>query len=192
MNDNQIKLPAKYDAILRASREINFSMASDLQTGALLRTLVASKPAGHFLELGTGTGLSLAWIVNSMDNQSSVISIDNNPVFYSTAEQFWKDQQRVTLVNTDAGPWILENQGLSFDLIFADSWPGKYQLFEETWRLLKRGGIYLIDDMLPQPNWPSDHPENVARLIKDLERRDDLQLTKMNWSTGIILVTKTR
>ncbi|HEX4851010.1 MAG TPA: SAM-dependent methyltransferase, partial [Puia sp.] len=86
--------------------------------------------------------------------------------------------------------WILQNQRLSFDLIFADSWPGKYQLFDETWQLLKKGGIYLIDDMLPQPNWPEDHPENVARLISQLESRDDLQLTKMNWSTGIILVTK--
>src|SRR5688572_25127948 len=31
--------------------------------------------------------------------------------------------------------------------------------------LLKAGSIYLVDDMLPQPNWPSDHQLKVDGLL---------------------------
>jgi hypothetical protein len=43
--------------------------------------------------------------------------------------------------------------------------PGKYDLFEETFALLKTGGFYIIDDMLPQPNWPAGHAERVMILL---------------------------
>src|SRR5882672_9803696 len=52
--------PEVWAKIAQRSRDLDFSMASDLQTGSLLSTLAASKVAGRFLELGTGTGLSTA------------------------------------------------------------------------------------------------------------------------------------
>jgi len=56
--------------------------------------------------------------------------------------------------------------------------------------LLRIGGFYIIDDMLHQPNWPAGHEKNVERLINELETRKDITLTKLNWSTGIVIVTK--
>ncbi len=79
----------------------------------------------------------------------------------------------------------------SFDLIFADTWAGKYTHLDEALALLKPGGLYVIDDMLAQPTWPEDHPPKVERLIADLESRSDLVLTKMNWGTGILVVVRT-
>ena len=61
MNDIRIShVPDGYDEILRDSKAIQFGMPSDMQTGALLSVLVASKPQGTILELGTGTGLGAA------------------------------------------------------------------------------------------------------------------------------------
>jgi hypothetical protein len=68
--------------------------------------------------------------------------------------------------------------------------PGKYDLFDETIELLKTGGLYIIDDMLPQPNWPVGHKNKVEKFIKQIESRNDLSLTKIGWSTGIIIVSK--
>lgn len=76
------------------------------------------------------------------------------------------------------------------DFIFADTWPGKYNHIEETLLLLKQGGIYLIDDMLPQDNWPEGHNEKVNNLIRYLENREDIILTRLCWSTGIMICTK--
>jgi hypothetical protein len=52
------------------------------------------------------------------------------------------------------------------------------------------GGMYIVDDKLPQPNWPDDHPPKVARLIDSLTSRTDLLVTMLDWSTGIIIATK--
>ena len=49
--------PPALAAIQAETVALGFNMASEPQTGALLRALAASKPAGTLLELGTGTGL---------------------------------------------------------------------------------------------------------------------------------------
>ena len=79
-----------------------------------------------------------------------------------------------------------------FDLVFADAWAGKYTHLDDALRLLKPGGLYVVDDMLPQAGWPDDHREKAECLIKELERREDLTLTKMAWSTGVIVAVKRR
>jgi len=75
-------------------------------------------------------------------------------------------------------------------LVFADAWPGKYSEIDEVLDLIKVGGFYVIDDMKTQPNWPEGHQDNVNKLIVYLEEREDFSLTKMDWSTGIIVMTK--
>ena len=164
-------------------------MSSDLYTGSLLKTLVASKLAGHILELGTGSGLATSWILEGMDKQSRSITVENNEVLISIAKQQLQDE-RIEFVCTDGYEWLQNYNGKKFDLIFADAMPGKYDLFEETLALVKDGGFYIIDDMLPQPNWPAVHSLKAETFINELEKREDITLTKLNWSTGIIIVTK--
>lgn len=190
LNDQQIITPANYSFIKEASAAIDFSMPSDLQTGCLLRTLVAAKPNGTFLELGTGTGLSLAWMVEAMTAHSTLVTIDTSDEYQQIAKSFYGNDTRIQFVCDDAAKWIVDNKHLKFDLIFADAWPGKYDLLEETLNMLTEGGFYIIDDMLPQPNWPEGHEKNVERLLEQLEADTSLQLTKLNWSTGIVIVTK--
>lgn len=191
MNDviNQ-PVPEAYLEIDNATKASGFSMASDPLTGTLLRTLAASKPAGKFLELGTGTGLSTAWILDGMDNAATLMSIDNDPVFLSIAKKHLAIDKRLQLVLTDGAEWILNNSKKQFDFIFADTWHGKYLLLNEVLTMLKPGGLYIVDDMLPQANWPEGHHEKALKLIADLESRKELLLTKQVWSTGIIICTK--
>ncbi len=61
-----LKPPAAASAIERETAAVGFNMGGEPRTGALLRTLAASKPGGAMLELGTGTGLSTAWILDGM------------------------------------------------------------------------------------------------------------------------------
>jgi len=56
--------------------------------------------------------------------------------------------------------------------------------------MLNKGGLYIIDDMLPQSNWPDGHQEKAVKLIEYLENRTDLILTKQVWATGIIIGVK--
>jgi predicted O-methyltransferase YrrM len=191
MNDDEnIKFPPRLSPIMLATTRLKFTAASDLFTGCLLRTLAATKPGGDFLELGTGTGVATAWLLDGMDERSRLISVENDAAVIAVAKKWLGDDRRADFFQADGAWWLEQAVLFRFDLIFADSWPGKYTHLDEALRLLKRGGLYVIDDMLPQPNWPDGHAQRVDELISILENRKDLIITKLNWSTGLIIGTK--
>ena len=185
-----IQMPGQYPALLAKSKVLGFTMPSDVYVGTLLKTLVASKPNGNFLELGTGIGLSLAWMIEGMDEKSGMISVDNDPELIQIANLFFKEEPRLTLICSDGEEWLENYTGESFDLIFADAWPGKYSHLDKTISLIKNGGFYVIDDMKKQPNWPEGHEEKAKELVQVLEQREDITITKMDWSTGLIVAVK--
>lgn len=182
--------PASYQQIDIATKSSGFTMASDVLTCSLLRTLAASKPGGKFLELGTGTGLSTEWILDGMDNTSTLTSIDNDEDVLGIARAFLGDDPRAEFVRMDGAAWIEQNKGRQYDYIFADTWHGKYIMLDDVLEMLKIGGLYIIDDMIPQPNWPEGHHEKALNLVDTLEHRKDLTLTKQLWATGIIVAVK--
>ena len=179
--------PTVFEGILKDTQASGFTMASDIHTGSLLRTLAASKPAGRMLELGTGTGLSTSWLLDGMDSGSTLISVDNDGSLLDIARKHLGHDTRLQLVESDAGDWLTGHEGESFDLIFADTWHGKYLMLEAALAMLKPGGIYIIDDMLPQPNWPDGHAEKATRLSEILMENVDLQVTPLNLSTGLFI-----
>lgn len=191
MNDSSIQnIPTVLPEIQKKSKEIGFTMPSDRYVGTLLKTLIASKPAGRFLEIGTGIGLSLSWMIDGMDADSQLISVDNDSELIAIVQSYFNADERVDILCQDGSEWIRQYQGNRFDLIFADAWPGKYSEIDEVLNLVKLGGFYVVDDMSAQPNWPEGHQENVDGLIEYLEQRDDFALTKMDWSTGLIIAVR--
>ena len=190
-NEQSITLPKEYLSIKEFTETSGFTMASDILTGSLLRTLAATKPSSKFLELGTGTGLSTSFILDGMDKESTLISIDNDKEFLSIASKYLGGDGRLTLEMVDGEKWVKNNLKSKFDFIFADTWHGKYLLLDEVLSMLSPGGIYFIDDMLPQQNWPDGHNDKVDKLVLELEKKSDLKITKQFWSTGIIICVKT-
>lgn len=191
MNDlNILNKPKIHAEIENKSKEIGFTMPSDPYIGTLLKTLITSKPKSNLLELGAGIGLSLSWMIDGMDAHSKLTSIDNDPILIEIVQTYFSQDQRLEIICADASEWIKNYQGEHFDLIFADTWPGKYSEIDEVLELINVGGFYIIDDMIAQPNWPNGHQDKVDRLIDYLENRKDFNLTKMNWSTGIIIASK--
>jgi predicted O-methyltransferase YrrM len=186
------QLPPQLAAVEEATGALGFNMASDRATGMLLRTLAASKPGGSLLELGTGTGLATAWLLDGMDSTATLLSVDNDAGVQALAAHYCGDDPRLSLVLEDGDTVLprLHAAGARFDLIFADTWPGKYRLLDLALDLLKPGAFYVIDDLLPQTNWPPNHGTNVAQLIQDLQGRPDLWLCQLDWSSGLLVAAK--
>ncbi|MCR9062802.1 MAG: class I SAM-dependent methyltransferase [Cytophagales bacterium] len=182
--------PKQYKSILAKSKEIGFDMPSDLYIGSLLKTLVSSKPGGRFLELGSGIGLSLSWMVDGMSADARLITIDNDPKLSEIVKSFFNEDGRVEILCQDGAEFIRNYKGELFDLVFADAWPGKYSELDEVLAFIKPGGFYIIDDMIEQENWPEGHAAKAENLLAKLENRGDLVLTKMDWSTGIMVCVK--
>ncbi len=185
-----LRPPTVLAAIERDTAAISFNLGAQPRTGALLRALIGSKPGGAFLELGTGTGISTAWILDAMDAGATLLTVDSEAKYVEIARRHLGHDPRVTFHIRAGATFLSELRGRQFDLIFADTWPGKFDHLEDALCLLRPGGLYVIDDLLPQPNWPQDHAPKVPRLIAELERNPRLALCKLSWSSGIIVAAR--
>lgn len=191
MNDQDNLFPPSSIVRIEAeTKKLGFEMASEHQTGCLLRSLASAKLSANILELGTGTGLSAAWMLDGMDESSRLVSVDNDANAVGVAEAILGGDSRVEFHVQDGAVFLRSLDGQKFDLIFADTWPGKIWDLDLALSLLADGGIYIVDDMSHQPHWPKEHLPKIERLIKTLESKDEFFRTKLGWSTGIMLLTK--
>ena len=156
----------------------------------MLRTLAASKPSARFLELGSGTGLSTAWLLDGMDSESHLTTVDNDESLLAILKRNLGTDPRLEVVCSDGDDYLRSASGEHFDFIFSDTWAGKYRLLHEALELLNPAGMYVIDDMLPQANWPEGHAEKAANLVATLEQLKGFRVTKLSWASGLVIATK--
>jgi predicted O-methyltransferase YrrM len=182
--------PQALTGIEAGTTGLQFSMASEPLVGAMLRTLAASKPHGRFLELGTGTGIATAWLLDGMDSESTLVSVDNDSVVQQFARDALGADERLTLVTCGGLEYLSAEPEQRFDFVFADAMPGKYDGLDEALAVIKPGGFYVIDDMLPQSNWPEGHAAKIPVLIKTLLSRPDFAILPLVWASGVVVAVR--
>jgi len=182
--------PPPLTAVLEQAKALNFTMTSEPKTGAFLRVLAASKPGGRLLELGTGVGVGTAWLLAGMDTASTLVSVDTDFSFQSAAQRILGNDPRLSLVLEDAVDFLVRQPPASFDLVFADALRGKFEGLDEALAVVKPGGYYVIDDLLPQPNWPEGHGERIDPLIERLAALPDIHIVPMAWANGLVIAVR--
>ncbi|WP_364152082.1 O-methyltransferase [Paenibacillus sp. LPE1-1-1.1] len=153
--------PDVIEAIANDAEGLGFKMSCDTETGSLLRTLAASCANGRLLELGTGAGISTSWILDGMDRESTLLTVESDEALLAIAKKHLGSDKRVQFFAMDGEILINELKGEAFDFIFADTWPGKFYALDETLDLLKPGGLYIIDDLNPVATWSEAHYPKV-------------------------------
>jgi len=182
--------PRQLPTITARTEELKFDMASELRTGALLQVLAASKPGGTMLELGTGTGVATAWLLSGMDETATLTSIETDERIQSVAREVLGSDSRLTLLLEDGAAFLKRQPEKTYDLVFADAMPGKFEVLDETLKLIKPGGFYVIDDLLPQPNWPEGHGGKVDILMYRLSADPRFSMVPITWSTGVAVLVR--
>ena len=191
MDDTAIvRTPPALAAIQAETARLGFSMASEPKTGALLAALSASKPGGRLLELGTGTGIGTAWLLSGMDTWARLDTVDTDPAVVDVARRYLAADPRVAFRIEDGAAFLARADAETYDLIYADAWPGKFTDLDAALHGLRQGGFYVIDDLLPQANWPEGHAAKVDALIADLERRRGFAVVRLAWASGLMLVVR--
>jgi predicted O-methyltransferase YrrM len=180
--------PTILDAIHRDTVALGFGLSSDAPTGALLRALAMSKPGGRLLELGTGTGHGTAWLLDGMDATARLTTVDVEPATVAVARRHLGHDPRVTFHLGD-GVAFLQSATGPYDLIFADAYPGKYDGLTLALDLLAPGGLYLVDDLLPKPDFP-DGLILVPQLMTALQARSELVLAPLACASGLLVATR--
>ncbi len=182
--------PAQLAAIQAATETLGFDMPSIPQTGALLRALAASKPAARVLELGTGTGIATCWLLDGLDDRGRLVTVEIDPVVQQLAKIDLGYDARINFVEEDAVAFMQHAPKSAFDLIFADALPGKFSELDDALSLLAGDGIYVVDDLLPQDNWPQGHASKVPVFIENMMSRPELTVEHWEWASGILLARK--
>ena len=185
-----VGFPPAWPALERESKEAQFGMASEPLLGALLRVLAASRPGGRILELGTGTGMATAWLLDGMAADASLVSVDNDAEVQRIAAHTLGSDSRLTLVAEDGTAFLRKQPARSFDLVFADAMPGKYEALDAALAVVKPGGFYVVDDLLPQANWPEGHAAKVPVLMQQLAARADFSIVPMAWASGVLIAVR--
>ena len=181
---------ATTEAILDQTKALGFDMVSEPRVGALLATLAASKPRGRFLELGTGTGHGTAWLLSGMDADATLDSVDTDASLIALARAHLGTDPRVAFHVGDGGEFIERAQAASYDLIFADAWPGKFTHLLATLALLRPGGLYVVDDLLEQASWPDGHAARVPELIAALDAQPGFVAARLHWASGLMILAR--
>lgn len=153
-------------------------MSCDPVVGRVLASLGASKPGGQLLELGTGVGEGTSWIAAGMQADAALTTVDIESAYQRVAQRALHDD-RVTYVNADGAAWLTSYRGTPFDFIFADACPGKFDHLSEALDLVAIGGMYVIDDLNRQSEWPERHAVAVERLMDAVEHRSDFRTCRL-------------
>jgi predicted O-methyltransferase YrrM len=185
-----VRTPPALAAIQAETARLGFSMASEPKTGALLTVLAAAKPGGRLLEIGTGTGIGTAWLLAGMDASARLDTVDTDPAVLEVARRHLGGDARVAFRLEDGGAFLARADPDTYDLVYADAWPGKFTHLDAALACVRQGGFYVIDDLLPQANWPDGHAGKVDGLIAELERRPGFAVVRMAWASGLMLVVR--
>jgi predicted O-methyltransferase YrrM len=187
-----LRVPTIVEAAYMREQVLHFEQSSEPEVGRLLSVLSAVVPmGGRVLELGTGAGVGLAWIVHGLTERKDVevITIEINSEHIALVQAAgWPDW--VSFILGDSAK-LVATLGL-FDLIFPDTPGGKIYNLQTTISALRPGGVLLLDDMEFPMDENVDRRARLASVRGQLFAHPDLCCAELTLPSGVILAARQR
>jgi len=185
----------------------NASMQISCEQGAFMQILVSAIHARRALEVGVFTGYSSTAMALAMQaihgDDALVIGLDTSEEYTAKARNYWKAAGVDHITQLRLGPaaetmkhLIAEGDEESFDLVFIDADKTGYAAYYELGlRLLRSGGLMLIDNMLWSGRVADDNEaDDNTTALRDLARHihDDkrVDMTLATIGDGLSIVVK--
>jgi predicted O-methyltransferase YrrM len=187
MSDFPLDIPplvAKAQAIADKGQ---WRLSSEPRTGALLRTLAASKPGGRILEVGSGLGVGSGWLLAGMDDDARLTGLEVHAKVAGICRELLAVDSRAEIITTDATKWLADYAGPPFDLIFVDTTEAKFNRRDLLFPHMADGALLVSDDLLPGDTWTPDHPARVDRFRSEIVTEPDLVVTLIDWASGLMV-----
>ncbi len=147
-------LPTEENPLLIEMEEYareNYIPILDKNSAKLLEILVATSKAKTVLEIGTAIGYSTIRIASVLPEDGKIYTIEKSTDMIPIAERNFDSSgylKKITLLKGDAIRKLLRLKS-TFDLIFLDADKQDYaRLFEFSLPLLRKGGLYITDNLL--------------------------------------------
>ncbi|MBF6557955.1 MAG: class I SAM-dependent methyltransferase [Acidimicrobiales bacterium] len=169
---------------------LGFDLSSEPEVGRLIAFFSNGVPSGgRVLELGTGSGVGLAWIVHGIGERTDVevvsVELDGERAVQAQA-MGWPEW--VSIIEGD-GADVVGTLG-SFDLIFPDAPGGKIFKLRKTIADLRAGGVILVDDMDLSRHSDPELRNGLATVKDRLLQHPDLICAELPFASGVIVARR--
>ena len=153
--------------------------------GALLRFLASTIDASNVVEIGTGTGVSGLWLFRGMNPAGVLTSIDSDPERQRAAREIFLNagiaSTKIRLISGRAIEVVDKLTDNAYDLMFVNGDKLEYEnLFEQSLRLLRPGGILVFHNVLTDTN----SSDNEAVKVVSEKIKDDSRLVSVMIPSG--------
>ena len=170
------------------------------EQGALMTLLVRAIGARRALELGTFTGYSAICIARGLPDDGELVSCDVNEEWAGIARRYFEQAGLAERIDLRLGPALDTLRAMPatepFDFAFIDADKvGYLDYYEETLRLLRPGGLAMIDNVLRggrviQPDLDDEGDRVVVELNERIVADQRVEVAMLAVSDGITLVLK--
>jgi caffeoyl-CoA O-methyltransferase len=169
------------------------------EQAALITLLVRAMGARKALELGTFTGYGAIAIARGLPDDGLLVTCDVSEEWTAIARRYIREAGLEDRVDIRLGPGLDTLRAIpedgSFDFAFIDAdKPGYGDYYEEVLRLLRPGGLAMLDNVLfsgavldPEPGSSAEALDQVNRTIAADERVD---IAMLGFADGVTLVRK--
>ncbi|MDI3417268.1 O-methyltransferase [Streptomyces luteolus] len=154
------EIPSRVTTAEGIAADLGFGKSCIPEVGRLLRALAASKPDGLIAESGTGAGVGTAWLHSGLGAGARLVTVERDEELARRASAVFAGDPRVEVLT---GDWRLLEQHAPFDVFFCDG-GGKRDDPQAVVDLLAPGGVLVMDDFTPSPEWPPRFEGEVDEL----------------------------
>lgn len=157
-----------------------------------MATLAAGVPeGGRILEIGTGVGVGLAWLVHGDGEREDVevVTLELDDEVQHTARSVsWP-----TWVHFKSGDGaeVVSSLG-QFDLIFPDVPGGKLFKLGRTLAALRPGGVLIVDDMELARHQDEQLRAALTVVSQRLAKNPELVCAEPDFASGMVVAVKRR
>jgi caffeoyl-CoA O-methyltransferase len=170
------------------------------EQGAFMNLMVRAIGARRALELGTFTGYSAICIARALPDDGVLVTCDVNDEWAGIARRYFEQAGLAERIDLRLGPALETLRAMpareQFDFAFIDADKAGYpDYYEETLRLLRPGGLAMLDNMLRGGRVVDPDPADEGdRAVMGLNQRiladERVEMAMLGVSDGVTLVLK--
>jgi caffeoyl-CoA O-methyltransferase len=170
------------------------------EQGAFMSVIVKAIGARRALELGTFTGYSAICIARALPDDGELITCDVSDEWTGIARRYFERAGLAERIDLRLGPAIETLRAMPadepFDFAFIDADKAGYpDYYEEVLRLLRPGGLAMLDNMLRGGRVVDDEVSDegdraVIELNERILRDERVDMTMLGVSDGVTLALK--